>query len=66
MFYARGSHFETITWLTKAKNRNIISIEFYEGVISKMERLGVKMNNYINTLESNISKSNSFRNHDKS
>ena len=52
MFYARGSHYETITWLTKARNRKIISNEFFEGIISKMEKLGVKMNNYINTLES--------------
>lgn len=52
MFYARGSHYETITWLTKAKNRKIISNEFFEGIIAKMEKLGVKMNNYINTLES--------------
>jgi four helix bundle protein len=52
MFYARGSHYETITWLTKARNRKIISNEFFEGIIGKMEKLGVKMNNYINTLES--------------
>ena len=52
MFYARGSHCETITWLTKARNRKIISNEFFEGIIAKMEKLGVKMNNYINTLES--------------
>lgn len=57
MFYARGSHYETITWLTKAKNRNIISLEFYEGLITKLEKLGVKMNNYINTLESKSNKS---------
>ena len=56
MFFARGSHFETITWLTKAKNRNIISEEFFEGIISKMEKLGVKMNNYINTLQSKTKK----------
>ncbi|KAF0238019.1 MAG: S23 ribosomal [Prolixibacteraceae bacterium] len=55
MFYARGSHYETITWLTKARNRKIISNEFYEGIISKMDKLGVKMNNYINTLESKTS-----------
>jgi four helix bundle protein len=55
MFYARGSHYETISWLTKAKNRKIISIEFYESITSKMERLGVKMNNYIKTLESKTS-----------
>jgi len=52
MFYARGSHYETITWLTKARNRKIISNEFYEGIIVKMEKLDVKINNYINTLES--------------
>lgn len=52
MFYARGSHYETITWLTKARNRKIISNEFFDGIIAKMEKLGVKMNNYINTLES--------------
>jgi four helix bundle protein len=28
MFYARGSHSETKTWLTKAKTRNVISEEF--------------------------------------
>ncbi len=55
MFYARGSHYETISWLTKAKNRKIISIEFYESITLKMERLGVKMNNYIKTLESKTS-----------
>lgn len=43
-----------ITWLKKAKNRQIISNEFFEGIITKMEKLGVKMNNYINTLESKI------------
>jgi four helix bundle protein len=52
MFYARGSHYETITWLTKARNRKIISNEFFEGITAKMEKLGVKINNYINTLES--------------
>ena len=52
MFYARGSHYETITWLTKARNRKIISNEFFEGIIAKMEKLGIKMNNYISPLES--------------
>ena len=40
-----------IKFLTKAKNRKIISNEFFEGIIAKMEKLGVKINNYINTLE---------------
>lgn len=41
-----------ITFPTKARNRKIISNEFFEGIIAKMEKTGVKMNNYINTLES--------------
>ncbi len=57
MFYARGSHYETITWLTKARNRKIISNDFFVGIIAKMEKLGVKMNNYISTLESKTNKS---------
>lgn len=51
MFYARGPHSETKTWLTKARNRNIISEEFYNTQIEKLEKLGVKMNNYIKVLE---------------
>ncbi len=56
MFYARGSHSETITWLTKARNRKIITEEFFDGIIAKMEKLGVKMNNYISTLQSKTNK----------
>ncbi len=51
MFYARGSHSETKTWLTKARNRKIITSEFYEEEIQKLERLGVKLNNYIKVLD---------------
>jgi four helix bundle protein len=51
VFYARGSQSETKTWLTKAKNRKIITKEFYDAEIQKLEKLGVKINNYIKTLE---------------
>ena len=51
MFYARGSHAETKTWLTKARNRKIVSEEFYTIQIEKLEKLGVKMNNYIKVIE---------------
>lgn len=50
MFYSRGSLFETKTWLHKAKTRNIISEEFFNHKLSDLDRLGVKLNNYINTL----------------
>jgi len=52
MFYSRGSLSETKTWLTKAKNRSIITEEFFNFEIQKLERLGVKLNNYISTLMS--------------
>ncbi len=32
MYYARGTHYETITWLTNARNRKIISNSFYDGI----------------------------------
>ena len=51
MYYARGSHSETKTWLTKAKNRNIISEEFFNIEIQKLDKLGIKLNNYISTLK---------------
>lgn len=44
MFNSRGSLFETKTWLTKAKNRSIITEEFFNFEIQKLERLGVKLN----------------------
>lgn len=45
MYYARGSHSETKTWLTKAFNRNIISDDSFKNLIEKLENLGVKINN---------------------
>jgi len=51
MFYARGSQSETKTWLTKAKNRKIISEEFFQNEMEKLEKLGIKMNNYIKVIE---------------
>ena len=54
MFYARGSHSETKTWLTKARNRKVISQDFFNDEIQKMERLGVKLNNYIKVLDKQI------------
>ncbi len=51
MFYSRGSLYETKTWLTKAKNRHIITEDFFEIQIQKLDTLGVKLNNYISTLK---------------
>ena len=49
-FYARGSLKETATWLIKAKNRNLISIEKFTELSQLCELLSVKLNNYIRTI----------------
>lgn len=49
-YYSRGSLYETKTWLTKAKNRELLSEEKYQELIKSIDDLGVKLNNYINTI----------------
>lgn len=50
MYYSRGSLFETKTWLVKAKNRNLIDETFFKEEYNKLNILGVKLNNFIATL----------------
>ena len=50
-FYSRGSLRETLTWLTKAKSRNLITLEKFEELSHLCETLSVKLNNYINTIK---------------
>jgi len=49
-YYSRGSLYETKTWLTKAKNRDLLNEEKYQELIKFMDDLGIKLNNYINTI----------------
>jgi four helix bundle protein len=49
-YYFRGSLKETITWLTKALNRNLISAEKFTELNQLCELLSVKLNNYIKTI----------------
>ncbi|GGC03607.1 four helix bundle protein [Dyadobacter sediminis] len=49
-FYSRGSLRETLTWLTKAKYRNLITLEKFEELSQLCETLSVKLNNYIKTI----------------
>ena len=49
-YYARGSLFETKTWLTKAYNRNLIEEDAFKKIIKKLDVLGIKINNYINSI----------------
>jgi four helix bundle protein len=49
-FYSGGSLEETTTWLTKASNRNLISIEKSRELNQLCESLPVKLDNYIKTI----------------
>ena len=53
LFFARGSLYETQTWLKMAKTRNLISQEDYEDLNQQSTRLAVKLNNFIKTIGKN-------------
>ena len=46
-YYSRGSLFESKTWLTKANNRKLIDNEKFKYLISEIDKIGIKLNNYI-------------------
>lgn len=50
LYFSRGSLFETKTWLTKAVNRKLISQDKFADLIDRYNALGIKLNNYINTI----------------
>ncbi|KOH46012.1 four helix bundle protein [Sunxiuqinia dokdonensis] len=50
LYFSRGSLFETKTWLTKAYRRNLITEEKFNELIEKYNSLGIKLNNYINSI----------------
>lgn len=49
-YYARGSLYETKTWLAKAYNRSLIDESQFNLFESEINNLGVKLNNYINSI----------------
>ncbi len=49
-YYARGSLYETKTWLTKAHNRKLLSKDDFESFLKDINSIGVKLNNYINSI----------------
>ncbi len=53
-YYSRGSLFETKTWLTKASNRNLITEETYKKYLNDIDIIGVKINNYINSINNSL------------
>ncbi|MBU2493978.1 MAG: four helix bundle protein [Bacteroidetes bacterium] len=50
LYYARGSLSESKTWITKAYNRKLIEGNEYKTLIEEIEKLSVKLNNYINSI----------------
>lgn len=46
-YNARGSLFESIHWVEVLVERNKITKEIGENIVSDLERLGIKLNNYI-------------------
>jgi four helix bundle protein len=55
-YYSRGSLYETKTWLTKANNRNLISDVEFENFMTNIDTIGIKLNNYINSIGKNTNK----------
>jgi four helix bundle protein len=51
-YYARGSLLETKTWLTKSKNRNLISEDEFSKLIQDLNTLHYNLNMYIKSIGS--------------
>ena len=49
-YYSRGSLYETKTWLTKAHNRKLITDEDFASFQKDIDTIGIKLNNYINSI----------------
>ncbi len=56
-YYSRGSLFETKTWLVKASNRKLIEKVVFISLMTHIETIGIKLNNYINSIGKNPSDS---------
>lgn len=48
-YYARGSLFETKTWLKKSANRSLIEDEVFQKIAVNLDILGAIINNFIKT-----------------
>lgn len=53
-YFARGSLFETITWISKSYKRNLISEKDYQTLQKELKNLSVKLNNYVTVTNRNI------------
>jgi len=55
-YYSRGSLYETKTWLTKAKNRKLITVDQFDSFTNDIDLIGKKLNSYIKSIgkQSNV------------
>lgn len=49
-YFSRGSLCESKTWLEKAKQRNLIDDENYKLLLNDFNIVGIKLNNFINSV----------------
>ena len=56
-YFARGSLYETKTWITKGYQRKLINENDFENLLKDIDILGVKLNNYISSIN-RLSKNN--------
>jgi four helix bundle protein len=47
---ARGSLSESKTWIQKATNRNLLDSEVGNTLLTELDKLGVRLNNYLNSI----------------
>ena len=52
-YYSRGSLYETKTWITKAKNRNMINDDDFAVLKKDINLIGRMLNNYIKSIGKN-------------
>ena len=62
LYHARGSLFETKTWLKKAHERNLIDKEQYDELEERYTKLAVKLNNYIKVIGKSTLNNNETKN----
>ncbi len=48
-YIARGSLYESKTWLDKSKNRHLISEELHKTLFNELNTIGYKLNKFIKT-----------------
>jgi four helix bundle protein len=49
-YYARGSLYETKTWLAKSRNRKLVDIDTFQHLNGEIDTLLIKLNNYIKSI----------------